>query len=97
MKNALISLQCAHHASTFNFNHTVLVAGDKIGILPITVMHCNDYFHNNYELCINESHEKSLKWAHEENIQLPSKEIESGVKKARVNLDLDAVIKSFHF
>ena len=38
-----------------------------------------------------------MKWAHEENVELPLKEIESGVKKARVKLDLDTVVKSFYF
>ena len=33
----------------------------------------------------------------EENEELPLKEIESGVKKARANLDLDAVVKSYYF
>ena len=97
MHNVLTILQCAHHANTFNFNHTILVEGDKIGMSSITIMHYDQSFHNNYNLCIEELHEESLKWAYEENAALPLKEIESGVKKARVSLDLDAVIKSFYF
>ena len=97
MYNILTILQCAHHANTFDFNHTILVAGDKIGILSITAIYHDQLFHHNYNLCIDELYKESLRWAYEENVELPLKEIESGVKKARVKLDLDTVVKSFYF
>ena len=93
--NTLTILQCAHHVNKFDFNHTTLVAGDEIGMLLMTIVHCDQLFHHTYDLCIDELCEKKLKWAHEENVELPLKEIESGAKKARVKLDLDTVVKSF--
>ena len=81
MRNVLKILQCAHHANAFDFNHTILVADDKIGMLSITFVHYDQLFHHNYNLCIDELHKESLKWACEENAELPLKEIESGVKK----------------
>ena len=60
-------------------------------------MHHDQLFHHNYNLCINELHKESLKWACEENAELPLKEeIESGVKKARVRLDLEPVALGFN-
>ena len=65
--------------------------------LSINILHYDQLFHYNYNLCIDELHEESLKQAHEENAELPLKEIEYGVKKARVKLDLDTVVNHFIF
>ena len=60
-------------------------------------MNNDESFHCNYNLCMNELYKECLKWAYEETAELPLKEIESGMNKARVKLDLDTVIKSYYF
>ena len=81
MCNALNILQHSHHANAFYFNHTILVVGNKIGTLSVNIVHNDPLFHHNHDLHIDGLHEEGLKWAHEENSELPLKEIEHGVKR----------------
>ena len=83
MCNILKFLQCSHHANTFDFNHDILVAGDKIGISSMKIVHHNQLFYCNYDSRINEFHEEGSKWASEENSEPPLKEKEYRVKRLK--------------
>ena len=71
----------SHHANTFGIEHTILIAGDKIGILSITMVKYDEIFHNNFHICVEEMYKEGLEWSYEPSVPIPMDLIASGVEK----------------
>ena len=83
--------------NTFGIEHTILIAGDEIGISSITMIKYDEAFKNNFDICAEEKHKEGLEWAYEPSVVIPIDLITSVVEKSKVLLDLQIFIKSFYF